>query len=342
MKHFFLLVLSSILFFSCTNEPAPDFVSLSGKIKNNKDSLLSIFNRQGLIKSIRINEDGSFTDTLKISDAGIYTFATSLQNRGPIFLKNGYNIRLSCNAKNFLETIEFSGEGAENSSFILAQIEQGNKIGDPQNIFELNSSDFKKKVEALSYSYDSIFNQYDNLDSLLIANVKNQNSQVLRFLEAEYNKYQIMGKGKPSPKFVDYLDIKGGTKSLSDFKGKYVYIDVWATWCAPCIAQFPFLKELKAEYKDKNIVFVGISTDESRRNGGSWEAAEEKWRTFVKEKELGDVQLWSGKDFSFQQAYQITGIPRFILIDPEGNIIDAQAPRPSDPSLSELFDSLGI
>ena len=54
------------------------------------------------------------------------------------------------------------------------------------------------------------------------------------------------------------------------------------------------------------------------------------------------VQLWSGQDNSFQQAYQITGIPRFILIDPEGKIVDANAARPSDPKLKMLLNSLGI
>ena len=57
---------------------------------------------------------------------------------------------------------------------------------------------------------------------------------------------------------------------------------------------------------------------------------------------MSGVQLWSGQDFSFQQAYQINGIPRFILIDPKGNIVDANAPRPSDPNLKNLFNSLGI
>ncbi|MDD7913205.1 TlpA family protein disulfide reductase [Polaribacter ponticola] len=54
------------------------------------------------------------------------------------------------------------------------------------------------------------------------------------------------------------------------------------------------------------------------------------------------VQLWSGQDFSFQQAYQINAIPRFIIIDPEGKIVDANAPRPSEPRLKDLFTSLGI
>ena len=57
---------------------------------------------------------------------------------------------------------------------------------------------------------------------------------------------------------------------------------------------------------------------------------------------MSGIQLWAGKDQSFQQEYQITGIPRFILIDPQGNIVDANAKRPSDPELKTLFNSLKI
>ena len=99
---------------------------------------------------------------------------------------------------------------------------------------------------------------------------------------------------------------------------------------------------LHKEYHEKNIAFVSISIDESRRNGGSWEATETKWRNFIKDKQMSGIQLWAGKDQSFQQEYQITGIPRFILIDPQGNIVDANAKRPSDPELKTLFNSLKI
>ncbi len=342
MKKFALILLSSLLLYNCTPEKQPTYLTISGKIENNKDSVLSIFNRQGLVKSIKLNDDGRFKDTLSVDAPEIYTVATSMNNRGPVFLKNGFDITIEANSNNFMESLQFSGKGADNSNFILAQIEQGDKIGNPKNIISLEESSFKNKLASLKKAYDSIFNVYNNLDSSLVVLVKNQNNQVLRFMESEFNKYQTMGKGKPSPTFEKYKDIRGGTKSLSDFKGKYVYIDVWATWCAPCIVQFPYLKELKAEYKNKNIVFVGISTDESRRNGGSWEAAENKWRNFVAEKKLGDVQLWAGQDVKFQQEYQISGIPRFILIDPNGNIVDAEAPRPSDPQLKVLLNSLDL
>ena len=63
-------------------------------------------------------------------------------------------------------------------------------------------------------------------------------------------------RGNLAPEFLNYENDAGGTSSLKDFKGNYVYIDVWATWCRPCIAQIPYLKKLEEEYKNKNITFV--------------------------------------------------------------------------------------
>lgn len=154
-------------------------------------------------------------------------------------------------------------------------------------------------------------------------------------LHEKYNKVKNLITGKASPKF-DYENHKGGKTKLDDLKGKYVYIDVWATWCGPCIGEIPSLKKVEKQYHDKNIEFVSISIDT--------EKAYETWKKMVVDKELGGVQLiadnaWKSK---FVTDYAIDGIPRFILIDPEGNIVNADAPRPSDPKLVALFDELKI
>ncbi len=154
-------------------------------------------------------------------------------------------------------------------------------------------------------------------------------------LNKKYNKIKNLIAGKASPKF-DYENHKGGKTKLDDLKGKYVYIDVWATWCGPCIGEIPSLKKVEKQYHDKNIEFVSISIDT--------EKAYETWKKMVVDKELGGVQLiadnaWKSK---FVTDYAIDGIPRFILIDTEGNIVNADAPRPSDPKLVALFDELKI
>jgi thiol-disulfide isomerase/thioredoxin len=236
----------------------------------------------------------------------------------------------------------FSGKGADNSNFIIAQIKESQNLGNPALILELEEDAFKKKIETIKKRYDSILKSYENIDSSLVAMAVQQTTQMTNYFTKTYSSSKAMAKGTPSPKFENYTDFKGGKKSLDSFKGKYVYMDIWATWCGPCIREIPFLNTLEKEYHNKNIAFVSISTDESRRSGGSWEAAENKWKKFVKAKQLTGTQLWAGQDYDFQQAYQINSIPRFILIDPQGNIVDANAPRPSDPRLKEIFTSLGI
>ena len=148
-----------------------------------------------------------------------------------------------------------------------------------------------------------------------------------------YNSIKKLLKGQPSPKFA-FKDVNDKLVKLDDLKGKYVYIDVWATWCAPCMGEIPYLKKLEENYHDKNIAFVSISVDNAR--------AYNKWKQMVADKELKGYQLFADKSWQsdFVQAYRIVGIPTFILIDPKGNIVSASAMRPSNPDLRVLFDSL--
>ena len=157
----------------------------------------------------------------------------------------------------------------------------------------------------------------------------------LEKLQKTYDGLASLAKGNQSPTF-DYENFKGGKTILEDYKGKYVYVDVWATWCGPCKAEIPALKAKEAKYHDSNIEFVSISIDE--------EKAYDTWRDMVTDKELGGSQLmadnaWQSK---FVQDYKINGIPRFILIDPEGKIVSADAPRPSSDKLDETLNALNI
>lgn len=135
--------------------------------------------------------------------------------------------------------------------------------------------------------------------------------------------------GQPSPAFK-CLDINGKEVSLSDLAGKYVYIDVWATWCGPCRYELPHLKTLEHQFRNKNIAFVSISCDKDKA----------AWEKMVKEEKLGGIQLILGDDQSFMDNYRITGIPRFILIDREGKIVSADMTRPSNPETAKTLKAL--
>jgi thiol-disulfide isomerase/thioredoxin len=117
---------------------------------------------------------------------------------------------------------------------------------------------------------------------------------------------------------------------LADFRGKYVYIDMWATWCAPCKRELPYLKALEKEFADAQIVFLGLSVDKDKA----------AWEKMVRSGELTGVQLYLGTQSKFQQEYKIEGIPRFILLDKAGRIISNDMTRPSEDATAETLRNL--
>ena len=175
-------------------------------------------------------------------------------------------------------------------------------------------------------------------------NIERTISQLTRFMANKIALREQFPKGSPSPAFVNYENYAGGNMSLGDLKGKYVYIDIWATWCGPCKAEIPSLKKVEKQFEGKNIEFVSISVDEGRGYKGDAAAAYQGWKKMIADKALGGIQLMADNGFksAFIQDYKIQGIPRFILIDPEGNIVNADAPRPSNPALVTLLNGLNI
>ncbi|TDP02227.1 TlpA family protein disulfide reductase [Flavobacterium sp. 245] len=149
----------------------------------------------------------------------------------------------------------------------------------------------------------------------------------------EYEKVLHKNVGQKGLEFT-YNDINDKPVSFSDFKGKFVYIDLWATWCGPCKAEIPHMKKIEEDYHGKNIVFVSLSLDKPKDA--------QKWKDFVTKEQLKGIQLMADKDFSSAVAknYDVNAIPRFLLFDTKGNIINADALRPSNPELRAQLDKL--
>ena len=140
-----------------------------------------------------------------------------------------------------------------------------------------------------------------------------------------------MGDGEPGLNF-EGTTVDGKTMKFSDFKGKVVLVDVWATWCGPCKKEIPSLKQLEEEMHGKEVAFISYSVDKPKDL--------EKWKKFVEDEKLGGVQLFGPADFSSPICtdYKINAIPRFLVFDKKGNIVTIDAPRPSDPKLKELLN----
>ena len=334
MKKAFILFFVAI--FSGFAQNTTNTVSLNVKIANRFSDTITISSGRTFKQKVGINKKGEFQATFEaVKDGGLYRLNDG--NEGTtMFLKNGYDLTLTLDTKDFDETIVYKGKGAIENNYLAQKALSDEKFEmELESLFDADEATFK---EALARKKANDVKMIDGkgLDETLVNMLRPSFDQEEKFL-LDYYKQKVAAKkmeGVVSPSF-DYENHKGGKTKLEDLRGKYVYIDVWATWCGPCRAEIPALKKLEEHYHNKkNIVFVSISIDQVKDH--------DKWKKFVKDKELGGVQLFADKDWNsdFVKGYQINGIPRFIIIGPKGEIVNADAPRPSAGDIYQTIDKL--
>lgn len=130
--------------------------------------------------------------------------------------------------------------------------------------------------------------------------------------------------GHPAPPFT--ASDSAGTKfQLSDFKGRVVYLDLWASWCGPCRAETPHLKELIKKFSgNQDVAFISVAVHDKP----------DKWReALIKDTPTG-LQLYDG-DGAVQRSYFASSIPKFVLINKKGEIVSFDAPAPSSGKVVE-------
>lgn len=135
-----------------------------------------------------------------------------------------------------------------------------------------------------------------------------------------------LSRGKIAPDFKT-TSLNKDSISLKDLKGRYVVVDVWATWCMPCKIQTPNFERLAEQYTNPNLAFVSLSIDDNR----------DAWLSEAHEKSPRVLQLIANDKAVLGRAYGIESIPRFLLIGPDGKIINIQMPYPSDPAFEDIL-----
>lgn len=330
MKYIFIIALTILGSFTVVAQTEYN-VTFKAEIANKNGDFIYLRDTEKVFRKIQVNKEGIFKDTLSVEE-GLYQMFDGVEFTD-LYLKNGYNLTLKMDAKSFDESIVYSGVGANENNY-LAKATLAESTFDFGKLMELNELDFETAIENKAKTELAKL-EGSNLDARFIALQKNKIEESKFGMTAYFKetKKKLKLNNTQAPGF-DYVNFKGGTTKLSDLNGKYVYIDVWATWCGPCRAEIPFLKKMEEKYHDKNISFVSISIDVNKDF--------EKWKNFVYEKQLGGIQLFADKNWTsdFMMSFSINSIPRFILIDPNGKVVNANVARPSSPKLQTQLDEL--
>ena len=161
-----------------------------------------------------------------------------------------------------------------------------------------------------------------------------KDTELLQELNQRINLVNKLKSGQPFPPFEGVVDMNDKPISFEqlNLKGKMLFIDIWATYCPDCRKELPALETLQQSYKGKPITFVSISVDRDK----------EAWKKMVKEKKLSGIHLYASPETKelFKKLYDLRSIPRYMLVDKEGNIISINAPMPSKGTALESLINL--
>lgn len=181
--------------------------------------------------------------------------------------------------------------------------------------------------EALAGAFVDKFNYKENFD---------EGEKRLVAMTSKYNlpdKYLASFRGRratiPGTPFPDVrlTDRDGNTVDFSRFNGKYVYVDLWASWCVPCCKEVPYLQQLEKDLEGGNVVFVSISID----------TAADRWLKKMEQLDMHGNQFIDA-DGQLASRLNIRGIPHFMLYGPDGKLASYNMSRPSDPATRKTLE----
>ena len=315
-------------------------VKLSITIQNRNNDSIVIYNQSQTFKQVIRSKGSKFETTFGLKETTYYLIHGGEWVQ--LYVKKDSDLTITADGQKVMETVHFEGKGEKENNFLAAYERKWRQFGKSNAFYQT-----KRNYGGFQHAFDGYVAEVDKqmkaaaLEPAFVELIHKKQSQSLEDYKDIFREIGVLKdkpmpidrKGKPAPGF-EYENYKGGQTKLSDLKGKYVFIDLWASWCKPCIAEFPSLQQLEMHYAGKNITFVSISLDkiESRN----------KWKKIITDNHLEGMQLLADKDFNsdFVKAFYVQAIPHFILIAPNGIVVEPQALYPSDPNLMKQIDQL--
>jgi len=193
--------------------------------------------------------------------------------------------------------------------------------------YQVLSDDFKDRLKVLIHAYRNrpvvvyglgMLNWEKDQDIIMpiLADLSKRypwfkdGVQMKADMEDKMAKANSLKPGMPVP-VISYPDKNGVMQGLEQYKGKYVLIDFWASWCGPCRQAIPKVKELYEKYKDKGLDIVSVSIDDSKK----------AWAKAMEEEGMPWQQLLSPDKNATMKNFLFSGIPTIYLIDKQGKIV---------------------
>ena len=346
------IVIICLSLFACRQKNPNGEFEVSGKITGVKKQLVYLQQlpydggAMQVVDSVTLKEDGSYRLHAISKEEGLYNVGVT---NGPqaLFINDNDDVTLNFDTTNFRHP-EVKGSDATKSlyDFIEGYIRRDSLAGLAyQQANQPDATDSAKQVfERQLTSLSSYIKDYINkapspaavyfavsevppqmmpaedLITLVNAAAKRFPGHAgLQILKQKLTEVADAGKpkpyaliGKPAPNLT-MQSIDGKTLSISDFKGKYLLVDFWASWCGPCRQENPNVVVAFTKYKNKNFTILGVSLDDDKQ---AWKEAIAKDR--LAWNHMSDLKQWNSEAV---KAYGFDGIPFNVLIDPNGNII---------------------
>lgn len=337
------LIIIALVFGACSSQ-TQDYVSLEGNLDGlQKEAIKITYQNEGTrtVDSLQVSDGKfSFSDTLThptrallwVGDQRairVYMENSDITVKGNIDSLSNVKIEGSNVHKDYERHRESRPEFSENSHQIRKKLSKAEEQGNIEKQEALAAKLDSINTVLNEYNREFVRNNPDSFFSLQLIDRMTESTEydVLKPLYANLseeikNSYlgQEIGEtienvaiGAEAPGFT-LPNMKGESVSLSDYRGQYVLVDFWASWCKPCRAEHPHYVEAYENFKDENFTILSVSVDESK----------EDWKKAIEEDNLTWTQVCDTdglRESDIAEMYEVRGIPMNFLLNPQGKIV---------------------